>query len=80
MQRLGYTAVPHGLRSSFRDWAADKRKDADLAEAALAHAIRNKTVAAYQRSDLLQPRRTLMQEWADFATGEGASDESRAAA
>lgn len=80
MERLGYSEVPHGLRSSFRDWAADNGKDADLAEAALGHVVRNKTVAAYQRSDLLERRKLLMQEWADFATRQMASDIERAAA
>jgi integrase len=66
MQRLPRDEVPHGLRSSFRDWCRDHRKDRDLAEAALSHAVRDKTEAAYARSDLLDARRTLMQEWADF--------------
>jgi len=67
MRRLGREEVPHGLRSSFRDWAADNRKDRDLAEAALAHALPNKTEAAYQRSDLfIEARRKLMEDWAAF--------------
>jgi integrase len=70
MRRLGRKEVPHGFRSSFRVWAADNRKDRDLAEAALAHALLNKTEAAYQRSDLLEPRRVLMEEWGSFVCGE----------
>ena len=69
MRRLGRKEVPHGLRSSFRDWAADNRKDRDLAEAALAHSLPNKTEAAYRRSDLLEARAILMEEWSAFATG-----------
>ena len=68
MRRLGHQAVPHGLRSSFRDWCADNRKDRDLAEAALAHVLPNKTEAAYQRSDLYEARRVLMEDWGRFAT------------
>lgn len=66
MRRLKIQAVPHGLRSSFRDWASETRKDRDLAEAALAHALPNKTGAAYARSHLFEQRRPLMQAWADF--------------
>jgi integrase len=69
MRRLGRKEVPHGLRSSFRDWAADTRKDRDIAEAALAHASVDKTEAAYLRSDLFEARRSLMNQWAAFASG-----------
>ena len=72
MRRLGRKEVPHGLRSSFRDWAADNRKDRDLAEAALAHALANKVEAAYRRSDLFDSRRELMVQWASFVTNEAA--------
>lgn len=68
MRRLKRTEVPHGLRSSFRDWCADTGKSRDLAEAALAHTLPSKTEAAYQRSDLFEARRRLMAEWADFVT------------
>jgi integrase len=66
MRRLGRTEVPHGFRSSFRDWAADTGKNRDVAEAALAHLLQDRTEAAYRRSDLLDARRALMQEWANF--------------
>jgi integrase len=66
MRRLGCKEVPHGLRSSFRDWAAYNRKDRDLAEAALAHALPDRTEAAYRRSDLFELRRVLMEEWGSF--------------
>ncbi len=57
----------HGFRSTFRDWCAEATDyPRELAEAALAHAIANKTEAAYLRSDRLDKRRQLMQEWADF--------------
>jgi len=66
---LGIPAVPHGFRSSFRDWAAE-RSDArqDVIEAALAHTVRDKTVAASARSSLLK-RRRLMDAWAAYLTG-----------
>ena len=61
---LGVGAVPHGFRSSFRDWAAE-RTDAPHAvmEAALAHKVANRVEAADFRSDLLGRRRRLMQKW-----------------
>jgi integrase len=56
----------HGFRSTFRDWCADNGKPADAAERALAHVIGNKTRGAYERTDLLDVRRPLMNEWAAF--------------
>ncbi|WP_297370033.1 site-specific integrase [Acidocella sp.] len=67
MKRDDLTA--HGFRSTFRDWAAETGQPADIAEAALAHVVGNKTVAAYQRGDLLNRRRKLMQDWATFCAG-----------
>lgn len=58
----------HGFRSVFRDWAADAtRFPREVAEAALAHTLRDQTEAAYRRGDALAKRRQLMQAWADFA-------------
>lgn len=68
LRRMGRDIVAHGFRSSFRDWCAETGKPSDIAEAALAHVIADKTVAAYQRGDLLERRRTLMAQWADFCT------------
>lgn len=60
-------AVPHGLRSSFRDWAADKTQyPGELAEVALAHRINNAVEAAYRRGDMLEKRRQMMDDWASF--------------
>ena len=56
----------HGCRSTFRDWCAENDKDAVLAEKSLMHATGNEVEQAYQRSDQLEQRRVLMQEWADF--------------
>ena len=62
--------VVHGFRSSFRDWAAERAPHAPRAvcEAALAHAVKDQTEAAYFRSDLFEQRRSLMDTWAKFAT------------
>lgn len=63
----GEPIVPHGFRSSFRDWAAEATPYArEVAEAALAHTVESKVEAAYARSDLLELRRSLMQDWADW--------------
>ncbi|QPR28059.1 tyrosine-type recombinase/integrase [Edwardsiella hoshinae] len=62
----GRFAVAHGFRSSFRDWCSEQRYPHDLAERALAHTIRNKSEAAYHRTDLLNERRPMMQAWADY--------------
>lgn len=56
---------PHGLRSTFREWAAETGEPDSLAEASLAHAL-PAVAAAYQRSDLLGPRRALMERWSSF--------------
>ena len=56
----------HGCRSTFRDWCAENGKDPILAEKSLMHTTGNEVEQAYQRSDLLEQRRALMQEWADF--------------
>jgi integrase len=59
----------HGFRSSFRDWTAEKtRFPRSVCEAALAHVVKDKTEAAYFRSDLFDQRRTLMDAWEQFAT------------
>lgn len=63
-------AVPHGLRSSFRQWAAECGFDRDLAEMALAHKVGSEVERAYQRSDMLERRRELMQAWADHMCSE----------
>ena len=63
-------AVPHGFRSSFRDWAAEQTSTPrEVAEAALAHTVRNPTEAAYARSDLFDRRRRLMNDWASYLNG-----------
>jgi integrase len=67
LRRANADVTTHGFRSSFRDWAGDSTPFArDVVEAALAHAIENKTEAAYRRSDALEKRRKLMAAWADY--------------
>jgi len=57
--------VPHGFRSSFRDWVAEETDfDGTIAEMALAHTIENKVEAAYRRGNLLEKRRGMMDAWA----------------
>ena len=70
MERTDIT--PHGFRSSFRDWAAETHDaERDVVEMALAHAISDKTEAAYRRGDLFKKRRKLMDDWAAFCTAKG---------
>ncbi|MCG2592144.1 integrase arm-type DNA-binding domain-containing protein [Ramlibacter sp. XY19] len=67
MRRMGLDSVPHGLRSTFRDWVAEcTNYPRELAERALAHTLTNSVEAAYHRSDVLEKRRALMQDWAKF--------------
>ncbi|MDE2972035.1 MAG: tyrosine-type recombinase/integrase [Acidobacteriota bacterium] len=64
---LRLAAVPHGFRSSFRDWAAEETDHPrEVIEAALAHVVQNKVEAAYARSDLFVRRRRLMDDWAAY--------------
>ena len=63
-------AVPHGLRSTFRQWAAEQGFPRDMAELALAHFVGTEVERAYQRSDMLERRRDMMAAWAAFLRGE----------
>lgn len=65
-------AVPHGLRSSFRDWVAEQTTyPGEMAEVALAHRISNAVEASYRRGDQIEKRRRMMGDWADYLTGIG---------
>lgn len=67
LRDMGESVTAHGFRSSFRDWVSeDTQFQGDLAEAALAHAIKNKVEAAYRRGNLLEKRRGLMAAWDRF--------------
>ena len=67
LRELGFEAVTHGFRSSFRDYAAEQTHTPHaVMEAALAHTIKDKAEAAYARSDLFEKRRALMESWARY--------------
>ena len=67
VRELGIGAVPHGFRSSFRDWAAEcSDAPREVCELALAHVNSDRVEAAYRRTDLFERRRDLMEEWAAF--------------
>ena len=67
LRRMEVDAVPHGFRSTFRDWAGERTNyPREIAEQALAHAIENKVEAAYRRGDALDKRRVMMQDWEKF--------------
>lgn len=71
MQRMKAEAVPHGFRSTFRDWASERTSyPAEMAEMALAHTLTNKVEAAYRRGDLVAKRAGMMEAWAKFCTTE----------
>lgn len=64
-------AVPHGLRSTFRDWVAERTQyPGDMAGVALAHRISSAVEAAYRRGDMIEKRRRMMADWAAFLTGQ----------
>jgi integrase len=67
MRDMGLEAVPHGFRSTFRDWASERTNyPRDVAEMALAHAIGDKVEAAYRRGELFEKRKRMMADWAAF--------------
>ena len=67
MRALQVDAVPHGFRSSFRDWAAEcSDAPREVCELALAHVNGDRVEAAYRRSDLFEKRRALMADWAAY--------------
>lgn len=71
VRRMQVDAVPHGFRSTFRDWAGEATNHPrELAEHALAHTLDNKVEAAYRRGDALERRRKMMNDWTKFCEGE----------
>lgn len=70
LKRMGHGDLTvHGFRSTFRDWCAEQTNfPREVAEAALAHVVKDKTEAAYQRGDLIEKRALLMQAWADYCS------------
>ena len=70
LKRYRIAAVPHGFRSSFRDWAAEETDHPrEAIEAALAHVVQDRVEAAYRRTDLFEHRRRLMGDWAAYLAG-----------
>jgi integrase len=75
LKRMGKNVTVHGFRSTFKDWARERtRFENYVSEAALAHASGDKVEAAYARSDVLEKRRLLMEEWAKFCDSPAAAD------
>lgn len=73
-RRMNVPAVPHGFRSTFRDWAGERsHHPREVIEHALAHKLKDKAEAAYARGSLFEKRRKLMQDWADFLSREHAA-------
>lgn len=71
LRRMQASAVPHGFRSTFRDWCSERTNyPNEVAEMALAHVVENKTEAAYRRGDLFDKRRRLMADWSNFCSEE----------
>jgi integrase len=72
VKEIGYPVDVHGFRTSFRTWAQERTNfPRDVVEKALAHSIRDKSEAAYARSDLFERRRKLMEAWAAHVAGTG---------
>ncbi len=78
VKELGFDADVHGFRTSFRTWAQERTNfPREVAEAALAHTIKDKAEAAYARSDVFEKRRKMMEAWAGFLAteaGQGCED------
>jgi len=71
LRDMGLTVTTHGFRSTFRDWVSEETNyPGELAEAALAHSIKDKTEAAYRRGNLLDKRRQLMGAWGAYCSGQ----------
>ena len=76
MRRMKADGVPHGFRSTFRDWAAERTNyPRDVAEMALAHTIGDKVEAAYRRGDLFEKRKRMMADWAKFLSAAATGSE-----
>jgi integrase len=69
MKRMGYSAVPHGFRSSFSDWAHERTGHSNHAiEISLAHSVGSETEKAYRRGEMLEKRRRLLADWARYCS------------
>ena len=78
VDRSGRQVVPHGFRSSFRDWTSERTSfTREVAEQALAHTIPSAVEASYRRGDLFEKRRKLMAQWASYCLSPGAGKVGR---
>jgi integrase len=68
--------VPHGFRSSFRDWAAEHGYDDAVAEAALAHKVSDDVIVAYKRTTFFELRQRMMDDWADYCDPPAAGEDN----
>jgi len=68
-KKSGRPAVPHGMRSTFRDWAAETQQSRDIAELQLAHRLGDASEQAYNRTALLRLRAKMLEQWHDFLEG-----------
>ena len=70
-RQSGRPAVPHGLRSTFRDWTSERTEyPREMAEISLAHVVGSEVERAYRRSDMVEKRRAMMAAWGRFLRGE----------
>ena len=71
VKELGYDADVHGFRTSFKTWAQEQTDfENEVSEMALAHMIRNKAEAAYARSNYLEKRRKMMEDWSTYLSNQ----------
>ena len=77
LRDLSIPCVPHGFRTSFRTWCGEVGVAREVAEAALAHVVRNKVEAAYARGDLFEPRRPVMEAWSRYLEAAEGRDSRR---
>jgi integrase len=69
MKRMGHSAVPHGFRSSFSDWAHEQTGySSHVIEISLAHSVGSEVERSYRRGSMLEKRRRLMEQWATYCT------------
>jgi integrase len=66
LRELGYQETVHGMRASFRSWAAEHAFQREVVEKALAHSLSSEVERAYNRADLIDQRRRLAESWAEF--------------
>jgi integrase len=74
--KLDREVVPHGFRSSFRDWAAEHGYDHAVAEAALAHKVSDDVIAAYKRTTFFGLRKQMMKDWAEYCARPAAGEDN----